>query len=412
MRARCFGLGRGSGPWSRGGDECLALFTCVSNIVKFSTVAHLPKITILTQESLGMEVCRCVRAENYRNPYVYLLSFLTVFLVLLEAGGQSPCYYDEARTRPQRCMPSFGNAAFNKKVISNNTCGTPPSEFCVQTEVTSPTKECEICDAADARYRHPAFYITDIKDDQNRTWWQSETLLNNPDKPVTITLDLGKTYDVSYIRIRFRSPRPESMAIYKRTSPDPNAPWVPYQYMSAHCKRTYKVPTQGIVTRENQQVALCTDEFSSISPLTGGNVAFTTLQGRPDNVNFDNSPALQEWVTASAIRIDLDRMNTFGDEVFGDRNVLRSYYFAIIDLTVGGRCKCNGHAASCDEKQQPGGLIQLRCTCEHNTAGVDCEECLPLFNDRPWARATEDAANECRSKCLIVLPVPQLLAQF
>lgn len=329
------------------------------------------------------------------NSFSFLVRFLALLLFLRGAGGQSPCY-NEITKAPLRCMPSFENAAFNKAVRSNNTCGNPPSVFCVQTGVTSPTKECEICDAKQEQYSHPAVYITDIKNDQNRTWWQSETLLENSDKPVTITLDLGKTFDVSYIRIRFRSPRPESMAIYKKTSTDPNAPWIPYQYMSASCEKTYEVKTNDIV-RTNQQV-LCTNEFSSISPLTGGNVAFTTLQGRPDNLNFDNSPELQDWVTASAIRIDLNRMNTFGDEMFGDITVLRSYYFAIIDLTIGGRCKCNGHAASCREKQMPSGDLQLMCICDHNTTGVDCEECHPLYNNRPWARATENSANECISK--------------
>ena len=30
--------------------------------------------------------------------------------------------------------------------------------------------------------------------------------------------------------------------------------------------------------------------------------------------------------------------------------------------------------------------------------GVDCEKCEPLYNNRPWARATEGSANECISK--------------
>jgi hypothetical protein len=39
--------------------------------------------------------------------------------------------------------------------------------------------------------------------------------------------------------------------------------------------------------------ALCTAEYSDISPLTGGNVAFSTLEGRPSAYNFDTSPELQ-----------------------------------------------------------------------------------------------------------------------
>lgn len=50
-----------------------------------------------------------------------------------------------------------------------------------------------------------------------------------------------------------------------------------------------------------------------------------------------NEFSLQEWVTATAIRISLTRMNTFGDEVFGDARVLKSYFFAISDLSVGAR---------------------------------------------------------------------------
>ena len=50
-----------------------------------------------------------------------------------------------------------------------------------------------------------------------------------------------------------------------------------------------------------------------------------------------NVCVFQEWVTATDIRIVLTRMNTFGDEIFGDPRVLRSYFYAIDDLAVGAR---------------------------------------------------------------------------
>ena len=45
----------------------------------------------------------------------------------------------------------------------------------------------------------------------------------------------------------------------------------------------------------------------------------------------------QEWVTATEIKIVLSRLNSFGDEVFGDPSVLKSYFYAITDFAIGGK---------------------------------------------------------------------------
>ena len=104
---------------------------------------------------------------------------------------------------------------------------------------------------------------------------------------------------------------------------------------------------------------------------------------------------MQEWVTATSIRIVLNRLNTFGDEVFRDEKVLQSYYYAISDFAVGGRCRCNGHASEC-VKSTGGGVERMLCSCEHNTAGDDCHKCKDFFNNRPWQPATVTDANECQ----------------
>ena len=103
-------------------------------------------------------------------------------------------------------------------------------------------------------------------------------------------------------------------------------------------------------------------------------------------------------MTATDIKIVLTRMNTFGDEVFGDPRVLKSYFYAITDLAVGARCKCNGHGSRCERQRDQSLEDRLVCVCEHFTMGPDCNKCLPFYNDKPWARATETNANECQGE--------------
>src|SRR6218665_2969148 len=52
-----------------------------------------------------------------------------------------------------------------------------------------------------------------------------------------ISVVSGKAFEITYVRIKFHSSRPESFAIYKRTSE--TSPWIPYQFYSASCQETY-----------------------------------------------------------------------------------------------------------------------------------------------------------------------------
>ncbi|TRY59547.1 hypothetical protein DNTS_012239 [Danionella cerebrum] len=317
--------------------------------------------------------------------YVQIIFIFTTFFCVF--AGMDSCYDEHGY--PSLCLPKFENAAFNRSVMVSNVCGIPAEDYCMQT---GSTRSCHHCDAFDLQLNHNASFLTDFHTDEEPTWWQSQSMFYGVQYPnsVNITLHLGKAFEITYVRLKFYTSRPESFAIYKRT--EENGPWLPYQYYSASCQKTYQRNSKGFLRPgQNERISLCTDEFSDISPLTGGNVAFSTLEGRPSAYNFDQSAVLQDWVTATDLLISLDRLNTFGDEFFKDTKVLRSYFYAISDFSVGGRCKCNGHASDCvsDEK---GHLV---CACEHNTAGVDCQHCAPFYQDRPWARATAHSANQC-----------------
>jgi len=156
-------------------------------------------------------------------------------------------------------------------------------------------------------------------------------------------------------------------------------------------------------------------------------LAFSTLEGRPSAHEFESSPVLQDWVTATDIRIALKptwTMQPAPDDDDEDDNRVerlgqrrrrrrrprrRSVHYALADAAVGGRCKCNGHASRCLADRHDavwsgagvgahgaaGTAVAETCDCRHNTAGVDCERCKPFHYDRPWARATPTDANEC-----------------
>ncbi|XP_031699694.1 netrin 2 isoform X2 [Anarrhichthys ocellatus] len=322
------------------------------------------------------------------------------------AGQQTPpdpCYDDTGAAR--RCIPEFINAAFGKDVMVSSVCGRPASRSCSVVERSDDrpsVRTCQICDAADPRRAHPASYLTDLNSAHNLTCWQSENLNTSPHN-MTLTLSLGKKFEITYVSLQFCSPRPESLAIYK--SMDYGKTWVPYQFYSSQCRRMYNRPNKASITKQNEQEALCTDGHTDLYPLSGGLIAFSTLDGRPSGKDFDNSPVLQDWVTVTDIRVVFSRpqlprelglgagSNSGGrdDDPMAVTTTLPTYFYAVGDFQVGGRCKCNGHGSRC-LKDKEGKLV---CDCKHNTEGPECDRCKPFHYDRPWQRANAREANEC-----------------
>ena len=108
----------------------------------------------------------------------------------------------------------------------------------------------------------------------------------------------------------------------------------------------------------NEQEPLCTDAYSAgaLHQLTGARIAFSTLEGRPSAHDFDNSPVLQDWQTATDIRVVFDRLSPSpaddeDDEDYDDDDV---------DSPAGG------------DSDEPGSLT--RCEVITDCSGVACKE--------------------------------------
>lgn len=266
-----------------------------------------------------------------------------------------PCYDDSGR--PLRCIPDFVNAAFGRKVSS--TSGYDP------------------------------IHLTDLNNPSNVTCWSSDPVPSTT--VVNLTLSLGKKYELTYVSLQFCGPKPDSMAVYK--SMNYGESWLPFQFYSTQCRKVFGKAPNIPLTRSNEQESLCGDARAGIEPPSGGRVAFSTLEGRPSSYDFDNSPVLQDWVTATDIKVVLVRVKPVSSSLSSvPANETDLGVYSVSDLAVGGRCKCNGHASKCAADKGDGSLA---CECRHNTAGRDCEKCKPFHFDRPWRRATAHNVHEC-----------------
>lgn len=277
-------------------------------------------------------------------------------------------------------------------------------------------ERCEICDSKTAQMSHPASLLTDLS--SNQTCWISDSVVSFPHN-VTLTLSLGKKFEITFVSLHFCSRLADSLAIYK--SSNRGKTWTPFQFYSTECEKMYKRKPSVEVTRHNEQEVLCTNSHIQ-SPLSQ-RIAFATLEGRPSAMDFEQSPVLQDWVTATDIRIVFNRLSpnqaemlygikdpksteeTSSEDNLNNNSISdlsvesdspfdsaqRNLFYALSELAVGGRCKCNGHASRCIFDK----FGRYACDCKHGTTGTDCEKCKLFHYDRPWARATAEDAHSC-----------------
>uniref|UniRef100_A0A3B4FHQ7 Netrin-1-like n=1 Tax=Pundamilia nyererei TaxID=303518 RepID=A0A3B4FHQ7_9CICH len=267
-----------------------------------------------------------------------------------------PCYHTVGR--PRHCLSEFINAAYGVPVNVNHSLQGNDYDSHITT-------------------------LTDLNNPHNLTCWMADAGTDTGDW--VLTLPLGRRFEITYISFQFCHQKepldPISISILK--SMDFGRTWRPMQHYSSDCLRNFKLPSQTVAqTRHQETEPLCSDPRPLQKQRGGMVLAFSTLDGRPSSPDFDYSPTLQDWVTATDIRVVFHKVSN---------KQVRKAPFALSDLQVGGRCKCNGHASRC-RRDDTGRAV---CVCKHHTAGPDCDVCEDFYFDRPWHRATPTNPNPC-----------------
>ncbi|KAG9484595.1 hypothetical protein GDO78_010137 [Eleutherodactylus coqui] len=235
------------------------------------------------------------------------------------------------------------------------------------------------------RDAHPASYMND--NDLQTTWISSILSASDFEKGLDITLDLTNgQYQIFYVIIQFYSPMPKVFKVQRRKNR--TSFWEDWQYVARDC-RDLGMRNNGFLAEPNSVNCL---QLPRDTPYSNGNVTVSLLtpepNPRPGYNDFYRNQALQEFVKASSVRIQL-----IGQYHTVDSNVsFRHRYYGIREITISGRCNCHGHANSCDTSVSP---YKCLCDTESFTDGEKCHRCLPLYNNKPFRQGDHVDAYNC-----------------
>lgn len=196
------------------------------------------------------------------------------------------------------------------------------------------------------------------------------------------------------------SPRPGLWTLEK--SSDYGKTWKPWQHFSdseTDCEIYFGRDSLKPIRKDDD--VICTTEFSKIVPLESGEIIVRLLNSRPSANNYFNSTTLQEWTRATNVRVRLLRTKNLLGHLMSvarqDPTVTRRYFYSIKDISIGGRCVCNGHANTCtlDPRSSRNNTRLLACSCQHNTCGIQCERCCEGFEQKKWRQNTKESPFQC-----------------
>ncbi|XP_070759829.1 netrin-G2 [Enoplosus armatus] len=287
------------------------------------------------------------------------------------------------------------------------TCGNPPERFCT---LENPYLCSDECDASSPDLSHPPQLMGDRERGGLITYWQTVTWSRYPEPLLAnITLSWNKSLEVvDDIIITFEYGRPTSMVLEK--SLDKGVTWQPYQYYADDCLEAFGMSPKRVsdLAPSNLTRVICTEQYSRWVGAKEEKIVVFEVRARfgvfagPKLINMDalytrmeTMKGLRDFFTFTNLRLRLLRPALGGTYV--QRDNLLKYFYAISNIDVPARCKCNLHASQCVLRD-----ATLQCECDHNTSGQDCQRCIQGFKSRSWRPGSylplpKGTANTCTS---------------